>query len=297
MVASDGGDTVKNGGLTVKLSGSKGEALLAKDSAEVPEGTVSDAYDLVLLGDTESPVTLTMDAPQSEEGTDVRIKVGLPYVDTEGKEDFLWVPLDTAQNGNTVTAEVDPTEYEGAVDGLRHDGNGVYTDGSEGFGERIMESAGKKKKSREAVYTYRILQDSAYCVKSGEGHFSVNIPVEMFNKAEAVVKRQLRQEDAIRLGDDLEALLAGYKKDFPRDTRSKWPIPVEYTSDKDMAGMYGGSRRQNGCLFYINYNKLAGSYKDGGKYDTESVRLYHTLAHEMFHFIQMEYTNPLLSAV
>ena len=45
------------------------------------------------------------------------------------------------------------------------------------------------------------------------------------------------------------------------------------------------------------FKKLPGLYKNGGSYDGDSLHPYHTLAHEMFHFIQMEYTTPMLSAV
>ncbi len=259
MVLSEGKDTMTNGELSVKLSESGGQALLVEDNAPLPEGAVSGAYDLVLSEDDGSQVMLKMEVEDSEaaaQGAVTRIKAGFPYVDSEGVEDFLWVPLESTQNGNVVTAKLDLEEYDGAVDMVRLDGNGNLSDESLSYAKRLLKLAGKKPK--KAKYSMRIFSESVYQVVSSKGHFSINIPVTMFNFEDKPVKGKLRETDAERLGEDMEGMLSWYKERFPKNTRSKWPMDVENDPDKNIAGRYGGSRVQNGCFFYINYVGLPG---------------------------------------
>ncbi|MCR5788840.1 MAG: hypothetical protein K6G83_03045 [Lachnospiraceae bacterium] len=292
--------TVTVGEASVSFKQEGGNALLTEDSAALPAGAASKGYSLVLDPAASPEITISMEVKEPPQGLATRIKIGLPYLDKYGEEGFLWVPLETARNGKTVTATADLREFNGAVDDFMFKGSASFEDDTVDFGKRLTDISDAKAMGVE--YAVRFFGESVYQVLSPRKKFSVNIPDSMFNDDTSVKNGKLRIEDAKRLGEDLEGLLDEYKKDFVRNTRSKWPIQVENIEYKDAEGGYGGfatdlALTQNRCLMYLKLSSLDKGYKNNNKYDTNSCLMYHTLAHEMFHFIQWEYTNKALRSL
>ncbi len=292
--------TVKLGEISIGFKKEGGNVLLAEDTAKLPEGAASRGYSLVLDTDASPELSISMNAKEPEKGFDTRIKIGLPYLDKSGEEGFLWVPLETERKGGTVTASADLRDFKGAVDDFMFNGSASFEDDTIDFGRRLTDISDAKKMG--VKYAVRFFSENVYQVLSPHKKFSVNIPDSMMNDDTSAKSGKLRIEDASRLGEDLEGLLSEYKKDFSKDTRSKWPVQVENTNYKDAEGGYGGfatdlALTQNRCILYLKFSSLDKGYKNNNKYDTSSCLMYHVLAHEMFHFIQWEYTNKALRSL
>ncbi len=292
--------TVKTGEASVSFKEEGGNVLLVEDSAKLPEGATGRGYSVVLDSGASPEITISMDVKEPEKGLDTRIKIGLPYVDKYGEEGFLWVPLETARKGGTVTASADLREFKGAVDDFMFKGSSSFEDDTIDFGRRLTDISDAKKIG--VTYAVRFFSENVYQVLSPHKKFSVNIPDSMFNDDTGAKSGKLRIEDAQRIGEDLEALLDEYKEDFVKNTRSKWPVQVENINYKDAEGGYGGfatdlALTQNRCILYLKFSSLDKGYKNNDKYDNNSCLMYHVLAHEMFHFIQWEYTNKALRSL
>ena len=284
------------GGTTVSFpADGGGAALLVQVVSDLPENAAGEVYDLVLDPDAAGEVTLSLKSHAPESGCSTRLVLALPWVSSDGERGFLPVPLDTTRSGDTVTAAVDLADYEGAVESYLFAGSGSFEDDTIDFGRRLTDI--NDAKAMGVKYAVRYFSENVYQLTSEEGHFRINLPESMYNDDSGVKPAKLRIGDMKRLAADLEEVLATYKKDYFRNTRSKWPIEVEMNPYQGTAGGYGGALTQNGNLLYLSFNTLGAGYKDGGEYDANSSAMYHTIAHELYHFIQWEYTNKSLRAL
>ena len=272
-----------------------GTALLVQATSDLPETAAGEVFDLVLDPDASGEVTLALRSPVPEGDFSTRMILALPWVDSDGEHGFLPLPLETVRSGDTVTASINLAEYAGAVESYLFAGSGSFEDDTIDFGRRLTDI--NDAKAMGVKYAIRYFSENVYQVTSEEGHFRINLPESMYNDDTSVKKAKLRVEDMQRLAADLEEVLASYKQDYFRDTRSKWPVEVEKNPYEGTAGGYGGANTQNGNVLYLTFSSLGSGYKDGGKYDNESSAMYHTIAHELYHFIQWEYTNKSLRAL
>ena len=302
-IVTEAKGTVENEGLKVSFQGNSGEAVLAQDNGPLTDGAQGQAYDIVLDEDADTNLTIILDEPDSKDGVTNRIKMGLPYEDSDGNKDFLYFPLETITKDGTISAEVDLSDYSDAVEDFMFAGGKSVKNNTDEYGKHVANAA--KAKRLKPKYSLRIFEDSVYEVVSGKGLFSVNVPVERYREGGSAKPGKLRAEDAQRLGDDLDRILADYKAVFLKNTRTRYPVPVEMLNNNSVAGGYGGGsglknvwrQTQNYLVLYLNFNRLGNGYKDGGVYDDSSNAMFHTIAHELFHFIQWEYTHKSLRAL
>nr|MCR4738685.1 hypothetical protein [Lachnospiraceae bacterium] len=287
--------SIKVGDSEVSFAEASGQALLIEDTAPLPEGAVSNGYTLVLGEDAPDEVKISMNVEAPDKDVTTRIKIGLPYVDKNGTEDFLWVPLDTERSGSKVEATADLSEYDGIVEDFMFNGSASFDDDKLDFAKRSMIIADANTKGIK--YAVRYFSENVYTILSPGKKFQINLPETYYRSDAKEKKGKLDSDDLKRLGEDMEALLEDYKEDFTKDTRTKWPIQVEDCNYKDAVGGYGGGLTQNSCLLYLKFGSLSNGYKRNDTYDGSSNSMYHLLAHELFHFIQWEYTNKSLRSL
>ncbi|MCR5733927.1 MAG: hypothetical protein K6G22_04890 [Lachnospiraceae bacterium] len=287
--------TITVGDSTVSFGSGSGQALLIEDTAPLPDSANSNGYMLVLDEDAPSEVKISMKADEPKDGAVTRIKLGFPCVDQDGNEDFLWIPADTVRKGNTVSTQIDLKDYEGVVDDFQFNGTAQFEDEALDAGKRLVNAADAK--AMGVKYTVRYFSENVFEIMSPGKKFQINLPESLYNDDTVDKKKLFKFEDMERLGEDMESLLAEYKEEFTKNTRSKWPVMVEDCPYKDAVGGYGCGLTQNGCVMYLKFASLGDGYKRGGTYDGGSNSMYHTLAHELFHFIQWEYTNKSLRSL
>ena len=291
IVEAEASGTVSNGIASVTFSESGGMVALIESKSDIPDNAIS-CFDLVLDKDASTNITLSIDEPKTKDGFTSRITLGLPYRDINGDTGYLNVPLETEHKEGKMFASLDLIDYADVAGDFMFTGSSGYEDDIYDAGRRIT-SAGDLKSVKGKMAT-RWFSENVFTVPSDGGHFSVNIPEKMFNDDTVPKKGKLMEQDALDIGNDMESILAEYRKDFPKETRTKWPIDVENLSDPDADGGYGGGigARQNGNYFSLKLTKLTDGYKSKGSYvNNPAIGFYHTLCHEVFHFIQAEYTN------
>lgn len=291
IVEGEASGTISNGTASVSFSQNGGMAALIESKDDIPENART-CYDLILDENASTQITLSAPVPETKEGFTPRISLGIPYRSSSGEAGFLYVPLETEQADGRLSASVDLSGCGDFVNDL------MFT-GSAGFEEEIYDAARRRTdaldlKAVNGTVETRWFIEVVYKVPSEGGHFSVNIPEKMYNDDTIPKEGKLMAQDALDIANDMEAILADYRKEYPKETRTSWPVDVENTDNPDADGGYGMgfAGRQNWQYFLLKFSKLTDGYKSGETYlNSSAVGFYHTLCHEIFHFIQSEYTN------
>lgn len=242
--------------------------------------------DLFLSGMPSKPVTLTipMAAPTEDKLENV-IRVGIPYVDGNGQEGFAYAIADSKQVGNEVVATVDIKALSESLEDI------LFKSGEEqnikNNTERYLKYQAAKLKTIVPTVAVNLIADNEYVVKSDNDLFAVYIPKKYWSK-EVAPSNKLNALDALNIGNDLESLLKYYKDKGYTVKRTDWPMKVSEAFFKSDAYFSGGQ-------MYIYYSAIDNGYNRDGAYGS-SKKLYTTLGHELFHFIQREAVNKLGAA-
>ncbi len=265
--------TLTNDDLTVTfVVNQKGEAVLTKDGS---------GYDLLLTDMPDGEVQISLPAQAPEEDMEAVIYMGIPYRDSGGKEGFETFALDTSYANGRATASVTLSDYENAIAEVAYDTTASgKTDISAEFAKRQAAAVGSKINVGIAVY---IFCETEYFIKSDAGHFKIYIPISTYNKGLDAVAGKLNKQDGKRIVEELEGLLSYYQKTYTIK-RTDWPMKVIYTSGDE--GQYGSGQMK------LNWKNTSNGY---GRDIDSSQKMYQTMAHELFHFVQREYTPVALS--
>ena len=230
---------------------------------DAPEGLASSVYDLEIDASYTEPVTITVpaEAPQDLEDTEAvpMLGIGRDILMSDGSSETLYQYVEATLTEGKVTATFIPAEYA----------ESVSVNGSSKSGT----STGTPSKERLRLGIF-------WCSTTFEqgGHFMVYFPAQAH-------KVYIPYDQRENLLNDLEAVYDKYlSMGYAYDSRSDWPMEVTIQS-LDAEGYYSyGLRGANGK---ISLNK---SLFDGGY---QSSRIKPLLAHEFFHFVQMNYEGVL----
>ena len=265
--------TLTNGdcSLTFKTA-QPGQAVLVQDG---------EGYDLLLTDELTGTVEVTLPAPAAD-GAENVVYLGIPYIDDKGKQGFESFPLDTVTSGGKATATADLSQYANAIEEAAYSGETATgkRDYSAEFAQKQAAAVGSGVNVKIAVYFFC---ETEYLVTSDAGHFQIYVPKSSWSSQEEAVKGKLNKQDAKRIVEDLESILSYYQKTY-KIKRTSWPMKVILGTDND--GQFGSGRMK------LNWAKLDNGY---GRDMKTSQALYQTMAHELFHFVQREYTPVVLS--
>lgn len=247
------------------IGGAKEDTLTAVSLKEddTPEGLASSVYNLEVDASYTEPVTITVpvEVPQDLEDTEAvpMLGVGRDILMSDGSSETLYQYVEATLTEDKVTATFIPAEYA----------ESVSVNGSSKSGT----STGTPSKERLRLGIF-------WCSTTFEqgGHFIVYFPAQAHKVYIPYDQREI-------LLNDLEAVYNKYLSiGYAYESRSDWPMEVTI-QNLDAEGYYSyGLRGANGK---ISLNK---SLFDGGY---QSSRVKPLLAHEFFHFVQMNYEGVL----
>ena len=267
--------TLSTGDFSVTFKTAQGgQAVLVQDGK---------GYDLLLTDEATGTVEVSFPAAAPTNGTENVVYLGIPCLDANGKKDFEIFPLDTTYSGGKVTATADLSQYANAIEEAAYDTQTATgkTDYSAAFAKEQAAAVGSGVKVKIAVYFFC---ETEYLITSDAGHFRIYIPKSNYTTQSGTANGKINKEDGKRIVEDLENILSFYQSLY-KIKRTDWPMKVVSHSGED-DGQYGSGRMKL---------KLSGLSNGYGRDLASSQKLYETMAHEMFHFVQREYTPVALS--
>ena len=266
--------TLSTGNFSVTFqSAQKGQAVLTQDGK---------GYDLLLTDEPTGTVSVSFPADAPADGTENVVYLGIPYVDDSGRQDFEIFPLDTTYAGGRVTATADLSQYANAIEDAAYSGETATgkKDYQAEFARKQAAAVGSGVNVKIAIY---IFCETEYLIKSNAGHFQIYVPISSYNKMDEAVKGKINRDDAKRIVEDMESVLSYYQGRY-KIKRTNWPMKVVLDTGND--GQYGSGRMK------LNWTSLSNGY---GRDMTSSLKMYQTISHELFHFVQREYAPVALS--
>ena len=268
--------TLSNGECSVTFKTTQnGDAVLVQDGS---------GYDLLLTDKPAGTVQVNFPAAAPAEGTEGVVYLGVPCLDENGNQDFEKFPLDSTYSDGKVTAEADLSQYANAVEEAAYSADTTTATGRKDYSAEFAKKQADAVKSGVNVgYAVYFFYETEYLIQSDAGHFKIYIPMSTYNKGPDAVAGKINKEDAKRIVEDMESILSTYKGTY-NIKRTNWPMKVIFGTGND--GEFGSGRMK------LNWTKLSNGY---GRDMDSSMPLYETMAHELFHFVQREYTPVALS--
>lgn len=267
--------TLTNGACSVSFrTMQNGEAVLVRDS---------NGCDLLLTDEMEGTVSVTFPAAAPTDGAENVVYLGVPCLDANGNLDFEAFPLDTTYANGNVTATADLSQYANAIEDAAYSGETATgkTDYSAAFAREQAAAVGSGVNVKTAVHFFC---ETEFLITSDAGHFRIYIPKSSYTTQSATVSGKINKEDGKRIVEDLEGILSFYQSLY-KIKRTDWPMKVIYNTGSE-DGVYGSGRMK------LKWTALDNGY---GRDMGSSLKLYETMAHEMFHFVQREYAPVALS--
>jgi hypothetical protein len=263
--------TVNGGGLSISFDGGNGGTMSA--TSEVgEEGALTNSYSIEMSSVPVKPMTISLqmtDTPATGSNLETFLMLAFPYVDASGGSGYIDAPVRATVNGDTISATIDPAEY------------GEYM-------ERVFsasDSTGTMKDKTPTSFDFRITGTQLVFWYQTGGKFKCYA-----NRALAAYT--FGEEEAQRLITDLEGLYATYVQLYPKVIRNDWPMNVYIANIGDNNGTYvRGTWSINGAEIHLSQKLF-----DNGYSKETNTKVYTTMAHELFHFIQNNYVSASFAA-
>ena len=265
-----GKQDIKDGVLTAKgitidlgdnASGSETQTTLSiikPEEAETPDGLASELYELKTETVYEAPVTVTLkfdeECPVDDDEAQPMLGLGSTFEMEDGSVETLYRYIPVQEKDGQVTVSFIPSDYAQ-----------LFVHGNSNTGS----SAPNKERTRFGLFWVSTTYIDG-------GHFIVYMPL----KARTLF---LDYNERRVLLDDLEKVYNDYlNKGYAYSKRGEWPMEVN-VSNIDNLGEYSYS--WNGAEGHINLRRSL--FEKGYQAGT----LDSLLAHEFFHFVQLNYVN------
>lgn len=310
------GEVVYNG-LTADFGDSyDGNAILLEDKSDTDHDQPSEkVYDMLLDGNSEEAVKLSLDAPKPAEGEGSFIQVGIPVKNDEGEDGTLWLDLEAQWKDGKATAEIYPSAIQSQLEDASLSSNSNLKN-------NMVEAA------RTALKLSSVTGDTLEKLEIGVD--ITNGAIDFFDKGIKMIRICLKQaklynsdhfmlciptsldkvtdKGAANLLKDLEFILEKYSAEY-NIHRTKWPMtinvgtmipPLEggdalFTTPLLALGGRVGSNQNAVDNSYMKIDKELLSYQDykfmDPKYDESTVFTFSTISHELFHFVQRNYVS------
>lgn len=226
---------------------------------EKPEGLVSDLYEVTIDLELEEPVTLSLPLDEATKPDDpdaaAMLGLGREYTFDDGSKETLFAYVPATVADGRVTATFVPAE---ALEELEINGATV---GAKASGQRL----------RLGIFWVTTFYENG-------GHFKVHFPVQ---RGSFFLDNNTRDS----LLNDLEAVYDYYlAKNYAYAKRSSWPMDVYIESMKDVGAYSYGWFGADGTI-YLNRSLFSPKY--------EQKLVQSLLAHEFFHFVQLNYGSAI----
>ena len=223
-----------------------------------PEGLASTLFELELDMSCTSPVTISIPLGESEKPEDEEavpmLGLGNDLTISDGSVKTLYAYIPAQMKDGLVTATFTPAEYMEELN--------------------INGATGSAKPSKE-----RLRLGIFWCSTTftDGGHFIVNFPAQSGTLF-------INYSDRSALLSDLEEVYNDYlDKGYTYAKRSNWPVEVNVQSLSDMGYYSYGWSGAEGKI-YINRSLFQSGY--------QASAVKPLLAHEFFHFVQLNYVDP-----
>ena len=246
-----------------------GEAASAADlgDEEPPDGLGSTLYDLYIDAAAKEPITIsipiTEDLSDLEKDAKPMIAIGTIVTFEDGRQSTVYHYLEADVKDDTATASFIPSDILGGtfVRGA--------SDGTSSAGTTVSAAPGKEHVRAGIIWCTTTFSEG--------GHFLVYFPAQAgkffidYNNREALLT-------------DLEGVYDQYlAMGYQYAGRSSWPMEVDIRNSNDEAAYTFGLRSAEGSI------EINRKFFENGTYNSAEVKA--LLAHEFFHFVQMNYVS------
>ena len=239
------------------------------DEDEAPDGLASDLFEIDMEEEYTEPVTVSIpydgEAPVDDDEAELMMGIGTTIEMDDGETDTFYQYISVDYDDGIATAEFTPSDYTEMT--VRGDSN-------------TGSSAPYKERTSFALFWVT----STYI---DGGHFKVYMPLQAntffldYNERSALL-------------DDLETVYNDYiAKGYAYAKRSEWPMNVTIKNLKTLSDYWNS---QSGALGYYSYGSDGAQgqiYLNRDQFENgyTAGAMLPLLAHEFFHFVQLNYVD------